>query len=144
MLSLLPILVATDIFLTVHLVTQGDLSLEVLEIHRLEYDRDDVHYVQEFLLYLIGAAEDMSIILRKATYTGQSVQLSTLLIPANRTELSETQRQVLIRTRRVFIDHTVMRTVHRFQEVFLTLLRCMDRLERILSVFSVVAGGNIQ
>ena len=62
--------------------------LEVLEIHRLEYDRDDVHYVQEFLLYLIGAAENMSIILRKATYTGQSVQLSALFIPANRTELS--------------------------------------------------------
>ena len=37
-----------------------------------------------------------------------------------------------------------MRTVHRFEEVLLTLFRRMDRLERILTVFGIVSGSDIE
>ena len=86
----------------------------------------------------------MCIILCKATYTCQSVQFTTLLITANRTELSQAQRQILIWTRRIFINHTVVRTVHRFQEVLLSFFGCMNRLEWILTIFSIVTRSYIQ
>ena len=93
-----PVLVATDVFFAVHLVTQGNLCLEVLEVHRFEHDGDNVHDTEELILHLVRTAEDMRIILRKATYTCQTVQLATLLVTANRTELCQTQRQVFVRT----------------------------------------------
>ena len=86
----------------------------------------------------------MCIILCKATYTCQSVQFTTLLITANRTEFSQAQRQILIWTRGILINHTVVRTVHRFQEVLLSFFGCMNRLEWILTIFSIVTGSYIQ
>ena len=64
-----PVLVATDVFFAVHLVTQGNLCLEVLEVHRFEHDGDNVHDTEELILHLVRTAEDMRIILCKATYT---------------------------------------------------------------------------
>ena len=140
LLSLLPVLVATDILLTIRLVAQRDLCLKVLKVHRLKH----VHHVQELLLHLIRTAEKVRVILRKAAHTSQSVQLTALLVTANRTELSQTQRQILIRTGRVLENHTVVRAVHRFQEVLLALLRRMDRLERILAILRIVTRSDIQ
>jgi hypothetical protein len=56
----------------------------------------------------------MSIILSKATYTGQTMQFAALLIPVNSPELCIPDRKILIGTRLGFIDFTVVRTVHGF------------------------------
>ena len=71
---------------------------QILEVHRFEHDGDNVHYTEELILHLVRTTEDVRIILRKATYTCQTVQLATLLVTANRTELCQTQRQVFVRT----------------------------------------------
>ena len=86
----------------------------------------------------------MRIILCKTTHTSQSMQLTTLLITANSTKFSNTQRKILVRAREVLINLAVMRAVHRFQEIFLTFFRSMNRLECILTIFSIVAGCHIQ
>ena len=67
--SLLPVIIATDVFFTVHFVTQGYLCFKILEIHRTEHDRYDIHHTKEFIFHLFRTAEDMRIILCKATYT---------------------------------------------------------------------------
>ena len=106
----------------------------ISEIHGTEHDRNNIHHPKEFTLHLIGTTKNMRIILCKATYTGQAVKLAALLITAHRTELSNTQRQILVRSWEVLIDFAVMRTVHRFQEILLSFFRSMDRLESILTI----------
>ena len=112
-------------------------------MHGLEHNRDYVHHTQEFILHLIGTAEDMRIILRETTDTSQPMKLATLFVTANRTELGQAQRQIFIRTGRVLVNHTVMRAVHRLQEVLLTFFRRMDGLERIFTIFGIVSGSDI-
>ena len=141
---LFPVFIATDVFFAVFLVTQRNLCFKVFQTHRSEHDRDDVHHAEELIFHLVRTAEDVRIILCKATYTSQSVQLTTLLVTTYRTEFSNTQRQVTVRTRRVLVNHTVMRTVHRFQEVFFAFFRSMDRLECIFTIFCIVTWSHIQ
>ena len=142
--SLFPVFITTDILFAVHFVTQRDLSFYIFKVHGLEHNIDDIHYTEEFFLHLVGTAEQVGIILCKAAHTSQAVQFTTLFVTAYGSEFCNTQRQVLIRTRRVLIYHTVMRTVHRFQEVFFSFFRCMNRLERVLTIFGIVTGSDIQ
>ena len=95
LLSQCPIFVSTNILIVVVRITQTDLSLEV-ESEGCQHDTDDIHYVQELLLYLVRTAEQVGIILSERTYTSQSVQLTTLLITIHRTKLSNTQRQIAV------------------------------------------------
>ena len=139
-----PILIATDILFAVHLVTKRNLSFHILKIHRLEHNVNDIHHAKEFFLHLVGTTEQVSIILCKTAHTGQSVQFTTLFVAAYGSEFRDTQRQVLIRTWRILINHTVMRTIHRFQEIFFPFFGCMNRLERVLTILGVVSGSDIQ
>ena len=68
----------------------------VLEVECLENDLDDIHHTSELLLHLVGTAEDMRIVLREATHTGQAVQLTALLVTVYGTELSETDGEILV------------------------------------------------
>ena len=96
LLALCPNLIRTDILLLVVRITKGNLRLHILEVEDREHRLDDVHNAEELTFHLIRTTEDMGIILRERTYTSQSVQLTTLLVAINGTELSNTQRQVFI------------------------------------------------
>ena len=72
------------------------------------------------------------------------MKLTAHLVAINSSELCDTQRQILIRTRLPREHLTVMRAVHRFQHIFLVFLRSMYRLERILTIMCVVTGRDIQ
>ena len=67
--SFLPVVIATDVFFTVHFITEWYLSLEILEIHRTEHDRNDIHHTEELIFHLIRTTENMCVILSKAAYT---------------------------------------------------------------------------
>ena len=86
----------------------------------------------------------MCIVLSERAHACQSVQLTTLLVAVNRTELRDAQRQVLVTAWLVCENLTMVRTVHRLQHILLVLLRSVDRLERVLAVVSIVARSNIQ
>ena len=113
LLCLFPIFVTSDIFLTVHFITKRNLSFKIREVHWTEYNWNNIHYTKKFSFHLIGTAKNMCIILRKATNTGQPVKFTALLITTYCSELSNTQRQIFIRTGKVFINLTMMRAVHR-------------------------------
>ena len=81
----------------------------------------------------------MSVILGEGTYPGESVELAALLVTVNGSELRQSQRKVLVRSWRRTEYLAVMRAVHRFEHIFLTLLRSVDRLEGVLAVLGVVA-----
>ena len=81
----------------------------------------------------------MSVVLGEGTNTCQAVKLATLLVAEHSTELCDAQRQILVRTRLACEHLAVVRTVHRLEHILLVLLRCVDRLESVLAVVSVVA-----
>ena len=94
--GLLPVFVASYIFFAIIGVAERYLCLILLEVERIEYDKDDVHYFEELIFELVGTAEDVGIVLRKAAYTCQTVQLTALLITVNRSELGKSQGKVAI------------------------------------------------
>ena len=143
-LALLPDLVRTDILVSVLRVTERDLSIVVFETEDLEDLEDDVDDRLKLRLHLIGAHEDVGIVLGERTHTGQSVQLTALFITEDGTELSDTQRQILVGTGLARIDLTVVRAVHRLEHIFLVGFRSMDRLERVLAVVSIVTGSDVE
>ena len=129
-----PNLVGTNILGSVVGVAERNLCFEVLEIESLEDDFDDFHYADELLLNLVLTAEDVCIVLCERTNAGKSVQFARLLVAVNCTEFSNTQRQILVATRAVLENHTVMRAVHRFEQVHFTFFGSGNRLERVLAV----------
>ena len=94
--SFFPNLVRTDILLTVVRVAQRNLRLECIEIQCTENNLDNLHHADELIFHLIRTTEDMGVVLRKRTYTCQSVQLSALFITVHRSEFGDSQGQVFI------------------------------------------------
>ena len=86
--SFFPVLIGADVFLFVVRIAEGDLRLEALKVERFEDDEDDIHHLEELVLKLIGAAEDMGVVLREAADARQAVQFAALFVTVNRAELS--------------------------------------------------------
>ena len=72
------------------------------------------------------------------------MELTALLITEYSTELCNTQRKILVRTRLTSVDLAVVRTVHWLEHILLILLRCLDRLECILAIVSIVTRCYIE
>ena len=145
LLGTLPVLFATDILIALDLVTKGDLSFEALEVQRLEDDEDDIHHLAELFLDLVGTAEEVGIVLREATHTRQTVELTALLVAIDRTELSQTLGQVTIGVRTKSLeDLTVVRAVHWLEHELFALLRRSDGAEGVRTVLRPVTRGDVE
>ena len=72
------------------------------------------------------------------------MELTALLITEYSTELCNTQRKILVRTRLTSVDLAVVRTVHWLEHILLILLRSLDRLECILAIVSIVTRCYIE
>ncbi len=138
-LGLIPVLVRTDILLAVVRIAQRHLRRILVELQRAEYVEHDVDDLLELLQQLVGAHEEVGVVLRERSDARQSVQLARLLVAVYRTEFGQTHRKVLVRTRLGTIYLAVVRAVHRFEHILLALDRRMYRLERILAVLGIVA-----
>ena len=135
---MLPHFIRTDILFLVIGVAQTDLCLEIIKVKGTEDNLNNLHYADKLVLYLIRTAVNVSIVLCKAAYTGQSVQFTTLLVTVYGSELGQTQRQILVTAGTPCEDFAVVRTVHGLEHVFLALFGGMDRLEAVLAVMSIV------
>ena len=123
---------------------ERNLCLVVLETEDLEHLQNHVDNILELSLHLLWTNEDVGIILSKGTNTSQTVELTALLIAEYGTELCDTQRKILVRTRLTSVDLAVVRTVHWLEHVLLILLRSLDRLECILAIVSIVTRCNVE
>ena len=121
-----------------------NLGGEVGEIEGLEHVEHDVNHLHELLLHLVGAAEDVGIVLREAAHAGEAVQLARLLVAVHGAELGEAHGQVAVAAGLGFIDFAVVRAVHRLEEEFLAGVGRFDGLERVGAVLLVVAAGHVQ
>ena len=92
----MPIFVRSDILLLVVRIAQRDLRRIFIEAQRSEDIEHDIDHLHELILQLIGTAEDVGIVLSKSTDTCQSMQLTALFVPIDRSEFGETQRQILV------------------------------------------------
>ena len=135
----MPVFVAAYVFFLVVRVAERDLSLKVVEFQSLEDIEDNVHHLQELILYLVGGAVDMGVVLRKTAYSGQAVELTALLIAVNGAELGKAQREIAVAAGQRAENLAVVRTVHRFEQILLPFLGGMDGLERVLAVFGIMA-----
>ena len=143
-LSLLPVLVRTDVLLLVIGVAERNLCRIVVELQRLEDVKHDVDHALELFEQLVGTYEQVSVVLREPAYARQPVQLARLLVAVDGAELRQADGQLLVRAGLRTVDFAVVRAVHRFEQVFFALDRSVDRLERVLAVFGVVARGHVQ
>ena len=96
LLTLCPNLVGANVFLLVVRIAKRNLSLHILEVEDGEHGFDNVHHAHELAFHLIGAAEDVSIVLCERTNTSEAVQLTTLLITIDRSELGNAKWQVFV------------------------------------------------
>ena len=142
--GLLPVLVGADVLAAVNLVAQRHLGRELVELQRAENVKHDVDDLAELFLELVGTAEEVGVVLRKAADAGQAVQLTALLVTVHSAEFREAERQVAVRTGLRLVDLAVVRAVHRFEQVLLPFLRGGDGTERVLAVFGPVAGGDVE
>ena len=110
----------------------------ILETEGLEDEGDDFHHTQELIFELVGGAEEVCVVLREAAHAGESVELAALLVAIDGAELGKTNGQVLVAAGRGLVNLAVVRAVHGLEHIFLTLLGCVDGLERVLAIFCVV------
>ena len=142
--GLMPVFVRTYIFFLVFGVAERNLSFVVFEFESLEDIKDDIHHFEEFIFNLFGCTENMCVILRKTSYSGQSVKLTGLLIAIDSAEFSKAQGQIAVRAGECTGYLAVVRAVHRFEQILFAFLRSVDGLEGIFAVLGVVAGSNVK
>ncbi len=143
-LGLLPVLVRADVLLAVVGVAQRDLRRVVVELERLEDVEHDVDHALELLQQLVGAHEQVGVVLREASDARQTVQLARLLVAVYGAELGQTHRQLLVGAGLRAVDLAVVGAVHRLEQVLLALDGGVDGLERVLAVLGVVARGDVE
>ena len=126
----------------------------------------DADALVHLLLDLVGAAEDVGIVLSETTHAGHTTQLTTLLPAVHGTELCQAHGQITVGVRLAIVNADVVRAVHglehetgnglgikRIEEVctagvfitqLLEVIRVRDGRELALFVVSPVAGGHVQ
>ena len=71
---------------------------KILKIQRLKDQQHNIDHAFEFILQLVRGAEKVGIILCKSADAGQAVKFTALLVTVNRSEFSNTDGQVFVRT----------------------------------------------
>ena len=93
--------------------TGGKLDLQVLEIECPVELEDHVHHHDHFILDLLIGAEDVSIVLAKGPYPGQTRRHATALVAMQATEVGIAYRQIAIGAFARLVDQAMGGTVHR-------------------------------
>ena len=96
---------------------------------------DEVEHAQDLVLELVGAAEDVRVVLGEAPHAHEAVQDARALEAVDRPQLRPAIRQVAVAAQPRLVDRQVERAVHRLQLV----LDVLD-LDRRVHVRLVVLG----
>ena len=138
-LRLVPHRVAPDVVLPVLRIAHRQGNLVVTEPERPQDAKGQVQAPQDLVLDLVGAADDVGIVLGKPPHPQKPVQHARPLEPVHRPELGVADGQVAVGAGTGLVDRDVERAVHRFQ-VELLALDIHRRVHPVL-VEIEVAGG---
>ena len=133
--SLVPDFIRTDPFFR----AVGKADQHLIEPEVLVDRQDQVVDRDRLLLQLLFGAEDMGVVLGKATHAEQSVQGTGRFIAVHLAEFGNPHRQVAVALQTVLEKLNMARTVHRLQREN-PLILCL-RDEHVLVIFVPVAGG---
>ena len=123
-----PQLRRTDILIGTR-VAFRKLHAVVVQADGVEYELDQVERVFEFFFNLLGSAEQVSVVLRQAADSKETIQLAGLLVSINRAEFSQPHGKVTVASLLRLIHLHVMRAVHRLEQVtLLTVLPAVQNL----------------
>ena len=99
----------------------------------------EVEHTQHLVFHLIGAAEDVGVVLGEAAHTHGAVQGAAALVTIDGAKLAEAQGQVAVAAQGRLVDHDVEGAVHGLQEVLLA-LHIHGRVHGVAVEVEVAAG----
>ena len=117
----------------------GEVGLEAGKPEGRQYLPGKVQDIQDFVFHLIGTAEDVAVVDGEAADAKQAVKDARALVPVDRADLSDPQRQVAVTARSAGVDLKVEGTVHGLDVVVLVF--DLHRREHVLAVKAEVAAG---
>ena len=110
----LPVLIAA------HAVLRAGGKLdEVIKAELAVHLIDEADHADDLVGDLVGAHEDVRVILRKAAHTEQAVQRALQLVAMDKAQLAHAQRQLTVGMRLAAVDHHAAGAVHRLDAVIL-------------------------
>ena len=127
----LPLLVAAARLLRL----RREVDVVAVEAEGAEDVRREVEHPQDLVLELVGAAEDVRVVLGEAPHAHEAVQDARALEAVDRPQLRPAIRQVAVAAQPRLVDRQVERAVHRLELV----LDVLD-LDRRVHVRLVVLG----
>ena len=139
-----PVFVGADVFGFVVGVAEGYLGFEFVEAEGFEYYLDDFHHFDEFIFDLVGATEDVGIVLGEGADAGEAVEFAALFVAIDGAEFGDAKGKVFVGVGLVFEDHAVVGAVHGFEEVLFAFFGGGDGAERVGAVVVPVAGGDVE
>ena len=134
-----PLLFAAQEALLVLRIPGGKLSLELVEAEGLQHGERELQAADDFVFNLLGSAEDVRVVLRKAAHAQQAVHHARALVAIDGAEFAEPHRQIAIRLQRIFVDQDVARAIHRLEAIFGVVE--LHGVEHVLRVVALVARG---
>ena len=94
---------------------------------------EELDHAEQLVHDLLGAAEDVRVVLREAARPQEAVQRARSLVAIHRSELRQTDRKITVRAGARAIDQDVERAVHRLGDVLAAVLG-FHRGEHVLAV----------
>ena len=94
-----------------------EVDVVAVEAEGAQDVRGEVEHAQDLVLELVGAAEDVRVVLREAAHAHQAVQHARALEAVDGAELRPAIRQVAVAAQPRLVDRQVERAVHRLELV---------------------------
>ena len=98
-------------------IAEAEPHAIVVQAESLEHELGHLQAAAELVGHLVFGAEQVRVVLGEAAHAGHAVQLARLLEAIDGAELRQPHRQVAIAARPALVDHDVVRTVHRLEQI---------------------------
>src|SRR6202023_681497 len=135
----IPLVFTSDKALAVVWIPGGKFGLEFIKAEVFQHVAGELHAIRDFLLNLVGSAEDVSVVLGKAADAQQAVHDARAFIAVDCAEFAEAHGQIAIGAQRIFVNENVARAVHGLYAVFGVVK--FHKIEKVLGVIALVARG---
>ena len=113
--------------------------MKLLEAKGAKIEAHELNAALDLLFDLVRAAEDVGVVLREAAHAKEPMEHARALVPVDRPELSQPDRQFPVTLQRVLVYLNVKRAIHRLHVVVLAV--DVHRRVHVFAVEVQVAAG---
>ena len=116
LLGRVPVFVAADVLGALR-IAQADANAVIAQAETFQDEQHQLDVGPHFRFDLVGANEQVGVVLGEAPHTRHAVQLAGLLEAIDGAELGQTNRQIAVTALIGLVNLNVVRTVHRFEKI---------------------------